>query len=88
MNRLMSYSDCDPDEAKELVRASCVRRGSLPSLKRGTVVYLYYSGQWLRARLTRTIPGGCYCAVILTYPACGTFATVTVGSFGGVEGDA
>jgi hypothetical protein len=84
MNNQTSTRDYNPDEAKELLRASYLRIGRLPKLNRGTIVHVDYCGNWHKARLTRGLPGACYMAVLVSCPVSSPMVTVSVRNFGGV----
>lgn len=82
-NKMFSTLDHSPD-SRDIVRAESLRVGKMPEVKRGDVVWCWFSARWMKARITRPLPGGVYMAVLIVYPANGTLTTVSANTFGGV----
>lgn len=82
-NEMSRTPDSSPD-SRESVRAESLRVGKMPEVKRGDIVWVWFGGRWLKARITRPLPGGTYMTCLITYPANGTLTTVSANTFGGV----
>lgn len=82
-NSMLGAHDSAPD-SREVARGESLRVGRMPEVKRGDVVWVWFSERWLKARITRPLPGGVYMACLITYPANGTLTTVSANTFGGV----
>lgn len=72
-----------PADPREVVRVSCVRVGACPALNRNEIVWVLHCGLWVKARVRRRIPGGCYMAEVITYPGSGSLCTVMASTYGG-----
>lgn len=84
MNNEMLGAHDSTSDSRETVRGESLRVGKMPEVKRGDVVWVWFAGRWLKARITRPLPGGVYMACLISYPANGTLTTVSANTFGGV----
>lgn len=77
-----------PGDPREVCRAICIQRGSVPGLEVKAKVWVWHAGHWTKAVVKRRLPGGIYWVECVYYPFNGQGTTCSANTFGGVAEDA
>lgn len=73
-----------PVDPREVCRAICMQRQTMPTLGKGVEIWVWYVGEWRWARVLRRMPGNVYYCELLTGLDRGSKTVASANTFGGL----